>query len=66
MKIAIPVECQNGHKATWHVHIEGLEVRELGVPHEEKCDCPKHNFGQGYHASGDPYVPTHNGGETNG
>ena len=54
--IEVPVECQNGHKAIWHIHIQGIEVIHLGVL-EDKCDCPKSAMGEGYTASGgDPSV----------
>lgn len=56
MKIAVPVECQNGHKARWIIRIDGLEVRHEGVPLIEKCRCPKWSEGQGYHATGKPEV----------
>lgn len=56
MRIAIPVECQNGHKATWYMLVKGLDVCQLGVPQSEKCNCPKWGEGQGYHAAGAPYA----------
>jgi len=56
MKIGIPVQCQNGHKATWVVELRGLEHYHQGVPDSEKCDCPKHDFGMGYSACGEPAV----------
>jgi hypothetical protein len=65
MKIKIPVECQNGHKAFWYYDIRGLDVVTLGVPSEDKCNCPKWNFGEGYHSTGDPEIvsePTHDPG----
>lgn len=54
MKIMVPVECQNGHRATAFIEIEGLETRYLGVPHFQNCDCPKADFGQGWKAVGPP------------
>ena len=56
MMIAVPVECQNGHKAMWYFEINGLAVRTVGVPITEKCNCPKWSEGQGYHATGKPEV----------
>jgi hypothetical protein len=56
MKIGIPVKCQNGHKATWFIEFRGLDTVHLGVPSEGKCDCPKHEIGQGYFADGAPFV----------
>lgn len=56
MKIAIPVKCQNGHKATWYVEFRGLDAVSGGVPSEGKCNCPKHEIGQGYFVDGDPFV----------
>lgn len=53
LTVCVPVECQNGHKATWYIEIHGLEVKQIGVPHDEsRCDCSKFGFGQGYHATG--------------
>ena len=54
MKIQIPVECHNGHKANWYFEINGLVVTTIGVPYDEKCDCPKGDFGFGYQAVGPP------------
>jgi len=34
------------------VEVVGLEHRDLGVDPAEKCDCPKHALGEGYHATG--------------
>lgn len=45
MKVAVPVTCHNGHEAKWYIEINGIEVRHLGVPNDEKCDCPKWNVG---------------------
>ena len=56
MIICIPCECQNGHKAIWRIEICGLDTVTLGVKPEDKCDCPKHDFGQGYDACGKPYL----------
>ncbi|MDF0750303.1 hypothetical protein NLU14_08675 [Marinobacter sp. 71-i] len=56
MKIAIPVECQNGHKAKWIICIDGLVARHEGVPTKEKCNCPKWQEGQGYTPCGKPEV----------
>ncbi len=56
MKIGIPSQCQNGHKATWVIELDGLEVYQRGVDQAEKCKCPKHEFGQGYTACGKPFV----------
>lgn len=58
MKIAVPVKCQNGHSAIWIIEISGLDVRTIGVDEREqpKCDCPKHEIGQGYFPAGKPFV----------
>lgn len=47
-RIGVPCQCQNGHKATWWYRLDGLTWVDEGVKHEEKCDCPKSEFGQGY------------------
>lgn len=52
--IFVPVECQNGHKATWYIEIDGLNITDIGVPYYEQCDCPKWDIGQGYVAIGKP------------
>ena len=52
LRITVPVECQNGHKARWTFEIkglDGLDWHNLGVPQEEKCSCPKWGIGTGYH-----------------
>lgn len=49
-ELFIPVECQNGHRATWVIEINGLEVIHKGVLEEKECDCPKFKFGEGYRA----------------
>lgn len=56
LRIKVPVECQNGHKAEWIIDIRGLHVGTIGVPREGKCDCPKVGMGQGYHAVGNPRI----------
>lgn len=56
MKIGVPVTCQNGHKATWVIEIDGLDIIEHGVNRVVACDCPKICVGQGYRAAGKPYV----------
>lgn len=56
MKIGVPVKCQNGHKAVWIIEISGLDVIERGVDPRLKCDCPKHEIGQGYFPAGKPFV----------
>jgi len=56
LTVAVPVECHNGHSATWFVKIKGLEVVEEGVPKEQWCSCPKWGLGEGYRATGDPYI----------
>ena len=56
MKIGVPVKCQNGHRAAWLYSFRGLDVISEGVPHKEKCACPKHEIGQGYCADGEPFV----------
>lgn len=55
MKIGIPVECQNGHKATWRMLITGLEKKDIGVKNSENCKCPKFDFGEGWKACGEPF-----------
>lgn len=52
--VAVPVECQNGHKAHAHIEINGLETRYLGVPQSQKCKCPKWGVGEGWAAIGRP------------
>jgi hypothetical protein len=54
--INVPVQCQNGHKANWVIEINGIDVHHKGVDNKLKCSCPKHDFGQGYHAVGKPFV----------
>lgn len=56
MIIKIPVECQNGHRATWRLKIVDLKAEVIGVDSKDKCNCPKWGLGQGYHATGDPEV----------
>lgn len=58
MKIGIPVKCQNGHKATWYAELvsNSLDFMHRGVPQDEKCDCPKHEIGQGYFSDGKPFA----------
>lgn len=56
MKIGIPVKCQNNHKAVWVIVIHGLDVSHEGVPKENKCDCPKRDYNQGYQSCGEPYL----------
>lgn len=56
MKIGIPVRCQNGHQAVWVTHIDGLDVLQLGVPEPMKCPCPKGDLGEGYFATGKPFL----------
>jgi len=56
MKIGIPVKCQNGHHAVWFYRFRGLDVISEGVPPSTKCDCPKHEIGQGYFATGNPFL----------
>jgi len=56
LKLNIPVECQNGHKAFWRMDIVGLEAKHHGVTKEEACDCNKTEFGQGYSATGMPEI----------
>lgn len=56
MKIGVPVKCQDGHRAVWFYSFRGLDVISEGVPHKSKCDCPKHEIGQGYFADGEPFV----------
>ena len=65
MELKIPVECQNGHKAFWHIKINGLNIETLGVPTKDKCDCPKWDYGQGYHALGNPEVVEDNQEDSN-
>jgi len=55
MKIGVPVQCHNGHKAVWIIEIKGLEVNHLGVL-DDRCDCPKCGFGEGYEAKGEPFI----------
>ena len=60
MIIEIPVQCQNGHKATWIIEINGLNVEQKGVSESEKCSCPKWSFGEGYVACGKPVISQEN------
>lgn len=48
IKIGVPCQCQNGHKATWWFRLEDLRWVDEGVKNEDKCACPKGEFGQGY------------------
>ena len=56
LRIGIPVECQNGHKAIYKMVIIGLEVKELGVDRGQNCGCPKFGIGEGWRACGKPFV----------
>lgn len=55
IKYRVPVQCQNGHKAFWYCQIEDLDFEslQLGVPLDQKCDCPKLSKGQGYTRAGE-------------
>jgi hypothetical protein len=56
VKIGIPVKCQNGHRATWVIKIQGLIPKPIGVNWTENCSCPKSNFGEGWSVCGEPFV----------
>jgi len=60
VKIGTPVECQNGHKATYVIEINDLFPNIPGVSEEEKCDCPKWDFGEGWKSVGEPFIITKN------
>jgi hypothetical protein len=48
VRIGVPCECQNGHKATWWYRLESITMVDEGVKPEENCNCPKAEFGQGW------------------
>jgi hypothetical protein len=57
-KFRVPVICQNGHKAFWYWTIHRTEIAEatsagLGVPDNEKCNCPKFALEEGWIRNGD-------------
>lgn len=56
MKIALPVICQNGHKATSYYN---FDIRSMDFVWElpskkETCDCPKGDIGEGWFQNGKP------------
>ncbi len=57
LKFRTPVFCQNYHKAFWYWKVSptGIaEVRNYGVPDDQKCSCPKQGLGEGYVRAGHP------------
>lgn len=58
LKFRTPVVCQNGHKALWYFELSqnatGIaEVNHIGVPVEQECKCPKHEFNEGWRRAGE-------------
>jgi hypothetical protein len=58
MRIALPVVCQNGHKAMSHYWFNSARMEFIWeLPSiEETCSCPKSNFGEGWRTAGNPFV----------
>lgn len=54
MKVGIPVQCQNGHRATYWFELIRLTWHDRGVVESERCDCPKHGLEQGWSRSEGP------------
>lgn len=58
LKFRTPVVCQNGHKALWYFELSqnatGIaEVKHSGVPTDQECKCPKHEFNEGWRRAGE-------------
>lgn len=56
IKIGIPVECQNGHKATYVIAVNGLDPKHFGVDKSENCSCPKFDISEGWKQCGEPFI----------
>jgi hypothetical protein len=58
MRIALPVICQNGHKALsfYQFDRQSMDFVWEPPPYQTACKCPKADFGQGYRQDGDPYL----------
>lgn len=55
IKFRIPMECQNGHKSYWFYVLNGAggtKSIKTASEYNSKCNCPKHNLGDGWREAG--------------